>query len=179
VRAAGSSYPDSQINYNAEGKRKEAQLLTQGTRMRGQEVAQGSTLGKVGQVLIGSGFVRSTSGGAQSVSINRFYPETITIHKGQTVTWTANDPATPHTVTFGAEPANARAPVGLDGAGHATLSTPYPTRFVGTTVNSGFLGQGQPSGTSFAVAFNAAGTYLYYCALHDDYGMLGAVNVLP
>jgi plastocyanin len=183
VKATGSAYPDNQINYNAEGKRQESQLLRQGSILRGQQVAQGSTLGKEGKVLIGSGFVRTTSGGAQSVALNRFYPETITIHKGQTVTWTANDPVTPHTVTFGAEPGDPFTPVGLDGPGHATLTTPYPTRFVGPTVHSGPLGQGHLGpitfAPSFAVTFNAAGTYQYYCALHDDLGMVGTVNVVP
>jgi plastocyanin len=179
VQAEGSRYPETQSEYFAEGKRQEAQLLRRGSERRGQLVAQGGFAGKENRVIVGSGFITSNAGGQHSVSIDRFFPQSITVNVGEEVTWTAQDPATPHTVTFGAEPAgNPATPVGLDGANHATLNAPYPTLFVGPTVNSGFLGQPFPS-QMFVVRFNALGTYRYYCALHADLGMVGTVNVIP
>jgi plastocyanin len=178
VHAAGAAYPSSPQDDVAEGKRQAAQLLQQGSQMRGQELAQADP--QHGLINIGAGFVRTTSGGDQSVLIARFLPNSVSVHVGDTVTWNAQDPATPHTVTFGEEPSNPRPPIGLTGPGESTtLSTPYPQRFVGPTVSSGFLGQGQPGGTTFKVTFAAPGVYEYYCALHDELGMLGTINVLP
>jgi len=94
---------------------------------------------------------------------------------GETVTWTNRDPETPHTITFGTEPAGGQlaafAPSGIDRPGHATISA------VGQSVNSGFTGQGVPFGTQFQVTFTAPGTYTYICALHDDLGMVGTITV--
>ena len=179
VQAAGSRYPETQTNYFAEGKRQEAQLLRRGSEMRGQEVFQSQFSAQDNRVIIGHGFETTNNGGRQSVLIARFFPRTITVNLGEEVTWSAQDPVSPHTVTFGVEPGNPVPPIGTDGPGHATLTAPYPTIFVGPTVSSGFLGQGQPSGTSFVVRFNAVGTYEYYCALHDELGMVGTVKVIP
>jgi len=177
VQAAGTPYPASPQDVSSEGKRQESQLLQRGSQMRGQELAAADPAH--GRVNIGAGFVTDTSGGAQSVAIVRFLPQMLTIQAGDTVTWNAQDPATPHTVTFGDEPANIFPPVGLDGPGHATLTQPYPQRFVGPTVSSGFLGAGQPGGTTFRATFTAAGVYQYYCSIHDELGMVGTVTVLP
>ncbi len=130
----------------------------------------------------------STAAGFQSLSIVRFLNGKIEIHAGDTVEWTNLDPALPHTVTFGVEPANPGPPSGnvsfdADGAGHATI------HFVGDSVHSGIFGaapedqagvpQAPPAYTVFRVTFTHAGTYDYICALHDDLGMVGKVIVLP
>jgi len=179
VQAAGSPYPNSPQDVNSEGKRQESQLLSRGSQMRGQELAAADPAH--GQINVGAGFVTTTSGGAQSVAILRFLPQAVTVKVGDTVTWNAQDPATPHTVTFGVEPTNIFSPVGLDAPGHATLTQPYPERFVGPTISSGFMGQGpgRPGGTTFRATFMAAGVYQYYCALHDELGMVGTITVLP
>ncbi|HLH24381.1 MAG TPA: plastocyanin/azurin family copper-binding protein [Chloroflexota bacterium] len=160
--------------YDQEGQQQSNALLTQGNQLRAQEQAQ--TVAGPGRnaVTIGAGFVTGTAPGLlQAVSVNRFLPGNLTVRQGDTVTWSANDPAIPHTVTFGAEPANLRPAIGTP-----MLNAPYPQPRVGPTVSAGFLGQGQPSQT-YSVTFNAPVTYQYYCALHDDLGMLGTVIVVP
>src|SRR5439155_24048606 len=125
--------------------------------------------------------VVTTPGGEQSYMIARFLPDRRTVRVGDTVTWTAEDFATPHTVTFGAPPPSPDSPVGLTGPGEqTTLSTPYPQEGIGPTVSSGFLGAStvmESNGTTFKVTFTAPGTYRFYCALHRDLGMIGTIVV--
>lgn len=120
--------------------------------------------------------------GTERVTNLRFFPASVTIHVGQTVTWTKKyDPTEPHTVNFGTEPADDLLPSG-----------PPPYTFNGTgTVHSGFLltkaqfdfyGFGVTplvQTTEFKVKFTAAGTFPYICTLHDLAGMKGTVVVLP
>lgn len=140
------------------------------------------------EVTAGIGEVVATGGGTQFVSIMRFLQETIRIRVGETVEWTNLDPSDPHTITFGTEPAvpvppSAGVVVDTDGARHATISSASPI----PDVNSGFIaaspqdavGRTQaPAGvTRFRVTFTVPGTFNYYCALHDDLGMVGKVIV--
>ena len=145
--------------------------------------------------VISTGEVVATGGGKQFLVIMRFFPETITVRVGETVEWTNYDPEAPHTVTFGAEPADPTALVGvtndLDLARHGTL----PNSSTANSFSSGFYGaalqdQGPnpPTGpvpqtplgvTRARVTFTQPGTYHYICALHDELGMKGAVIVLP
>ncbi len=176
VQAANQPYPHDQGFYDQLGRDQSRDLLTQGSQLLAQEQAQAvATPGHL--INIGSGFVTPTSGGDQSVSVNRFLPGDLTIHVGDTVTWKTTDPATPHTVTFGPEPADPQAVTGTDGPGHATIAGPNPV------VNSGFLKAGPPpppaQGTQFQVKFLAPGIYPYYCTLHDDLGMIGTIRVEP
>ena len=142
-----------------------------------------------------TGEVVATGGGRQYLAIVRFFPETIYIHKGDTVEFTNADPTEPHTVTSGKDdtlvndmavihaaptPDGAFASVVNSGAdfGDAT-----PT----TGVNSGFLqaapedaagrAQSLPGITRIRIQFNVAGTFYYHCALHDVDGMNGSVVV--
>lgn len=139
-------------------------------------------------VAAGLGEMASTAAGFQSLSIVRFVGETIDIREGDTVEWRNLDPALPHTVTFGTEPANPIPPSGNitldpDGARHATISSHLDS------VHSGFLiqsaqnqfgvPQSPPPQTVFRVTFTEAGTYDYKCALHDNLGMVGKVIVHP
>jgi plastocyanin len=139
-------------------------------------------------VAAGIGEMAATGAGFQSLSIVRFLNGKIEIHAGDTVEWTNLDPALPHTVTLGVDPANPGPPSGnvsfdADGAGHATIN------FVGDSVHSGIFGaapedqvgvpQAPPGYTVFRVTFTHPGTYDYKCALHDNLGMVGKVVVLP
>jgi len=87
-------------------------------------------------VIAGTGAIAATGGGFQTAEIVRFFPETITVHVGDTVEWTNPDPMTNHSITFGVDPAKRRLPnpivasgVGVnanldqDGASHATVSS--------------------------------------------------------
>jgi plastocyanin len=125
--------------------------------------------------------------GAGATTILRFAPATIEINAGQSVTWINKDINAPHTVTFGVEiPGPPGAPPGFLPYGGSTVSS------TSDQVNSGFLVSQQlidylnvssmiPPG--FVVtrrvnfAFPRAGTYHYFCALHDFLGMVGTVVV--
>lgn len=68
----------------------------------------------------------------------RFMHPDKVVHVGETVEWTNDDPITPHTITFGVEPANRMPPsanvtMDPDGALHATVSSPTDN------VHSGFI----------------------------------------
>lgn len=93
--------------------------------------------------------------------VMRFIQPTVRIHVGETVTFINNGMAAPHTVTFGAEPANFFVPVG------------DPTTFAGGDLNSGLM----LPGSTFTVTFTKAGTFSYLCAFHDYMGMVGTVVV--
>lgn len=99
-----------------------------------------------------------------------FYPSTITVDAGDTVTWTYPS-AEPHTVTFLA-------------AGQATPpppsdpSAPKPaggSTYDGSTyTSSGFIAMGY----SYSLKFTKPGTYTYYCIIHQP-EMVGTVVVNP
>jgi plastocyanin len=141
-------------------------------------------------VAAGIGEINATGGGFQSLSVARFLKGTIEIRVGDTVEWTVLDPALPHTITFGIEPAepdfgppSANVTFDADGGRHATLNAP------GDSVHSGIIGavpmnqvgvpQSPPTIPVFRVTFKGAGTYDYKCALHDNLGMVGKVVVKP
>ena len=140
------------------------------------------------QVVSGIGEIVATTGGAQNLSVMRFMHDTIVVHAGETAEWENEDPITPHTITFGTEPANPMPPSGnvtvdADGSRHATIISVFDS------VHSGFiiaapqerigLPQAPVGVTRFRVTFTSAGTYPYICALHDNLGMVGKVIVLP
>lgn len=142
-----------------------------------------------------TGEIVATGGGRQYLAIVRFFPQTIYIHKGDTVEFTNVDPTEPHTVTSGTGDTltNDMAWVNVtpeaDGALGATVNSGgnFGNATPSSGVNSGFLqaapedaaGRGQSlSGTTrLRVTFNVAGTFHYHCALHDVDGMKGEVVV--
>jgi len=182
VRALGTPYPHDQHFYDRQGKEQEHRLIEMGKQILHQE--RDATDKHGNQVIVGNVEpIVTTGGGVQSVFTPRFVRSEMTVHVGETVTWTAPDSLTPHTVTFGDEEAaeNNPNPVNLTGPGEkTTLSTPYPKLMEGPTVSSGFLGDSNPAwhGSTFQVTFTAPGTYRYYCALHDDLGMVGTIKVV-
>ena len=120
----------------------------------------------------GTGIEIAIGGGNGVTSVMRFYSDNLTIHVGDKVHFVNQDPYTPHTVTFGAEPPGAP----------FSLHNPYgnPNAYDGTyPLNSGFLQPFLPWGMEFNVTFTAAGTYRYICGLHDTMGMVGTITVLP
>jgi len=139
-------------------------------------------------VTVGHGEIAATGGGSDSLSVMRFTDPEITVHAGDTIEWTNEDPITSHTVTFGPEPQDLFDPssnvtIDADGARHGVLKSPSDS------VHSGFIqaapqdrtGLPQaPSGvTRFRVTFTEPGIYPYICSLHDFLGMKGTVFVLP
>jgi plastocyanin len=95
-----------------------------------------------------------------------YYPNAITINEGDTITWTSTA-AEPHTVSI--PRANQTPPPG----------PPQPqvggNTFDGTTyISSGFM---QPN-VPYSVTFTKAGTYRYYCLIHQP-EMVGTIVVAP
>ena len=106
-----------------------------------------------------------------------YYPRTITIHAGDTVTWTKNV-VLEHTVSFmsGAQPPLPFAPQ----PDHRVLLNPlvaFPQggpSYDGTGVaSSGVI---QAAGKTYTLTFTKPGRYVYLCLLHP--GMQGTVVVL-
>ena len=140
-------------------------------------------------VAVGIGQILANGGGHETVSLMRFVEPEQVIHAGATVEWTNFDPITPHTITFGEEPAGDPAPpsgnvtIDIDGALHGTISS------TSDNVHSGFiisapqerigLPQAPLGTTKFRITFTAPGVYPYICALHDNLGMKGRIIVLP
>ena len=148
--------------------------------------ATGSSMPK--EVIAGLGVILATPGGTDTVAIMRFLQSAMLVHVGDTVEWHNFDPVTPHTITFGTEPANPNPPssnvtVDADAAEHGTINS------ASDSVNSGFivaapqdrvgLAQSAPGVTRFRVTFTKPGTFNYICALHDQLGMVGQIVVLP
>jgi plastocyanin len=173
VRPAGTPYPETQAAYDQQARTEGAQLQARGLALQAQGLAAAAQSRPGLASTAGTGALLP---GTATLAVVRFLPQRLTVHAGQTVTWTNRDPEFPHTVTFGPEPGGgplgAFPPIGASG-GHATVSSN------GTTVNSGFIGAGLPGGTTFSATFPTPGTYPYICALHDDLGMTGTIVVLP
>jgi plastocyanin len=158
VRDAGTPYPLSQRDYNAQANAIRSGVLDDGYAQWGAD----REASDAHHVFVGS---------ADSMAmVMRFVNEKVTIRTGETVTfdWGRNAAPVPHTVTFGDEPPTL-APVG------------DPTDYSGGTLSSGamlgplFMPPGAPS--TYAVTFTAPGTYHYLCMFHDGMGMVGTVVV--
>jgi plastocyanin len=193
VLAANAALPHDQYFYDEQAEKQTHALLKdadQDKEHHSHEQMDDMVSARVlhgNGVAAGIGEINATAGGFQSLSVQRFLRGTIEIHAGETVEWSVLDPAEPHTITFGVEPANPGPPVNVmfdaDGGRHATL------KFVGDSAHSGIIGavpmnqagvpQSPPNIPVFRVTFLKAGTYDYICALHDTLGMVGKVIVLP
>lgn len=151
VRPAGTPYPFSQDEYNAQKALTRAHLIAEGNRLS----SQARRVSNNHYVLVGIG--------DDKVDVMRFFPQVARIHVGETIGF-SNHSMGPHTVTFGEEQANIFVPYG------------DPTHYDGTyPLNSGLLF----GPASFSVTFTKPGTYHFFCALHDYLGMVGTVVVLP
>ena len=185
VLAANAKLPHDQAYYDEVAAREAEQLLSQAARNDDNEEEHHHS----GHVTAGRGKVLATGGGSETVSVMRFMEDKTVIHAGDTVEWTNDDPITPHTITFGAEPQgnptppSANVKTDADGGLHATISS------TSDNVHSGFivaapqerigLAQAPIGTTHFRVTFTKAGKYPYICVLHDDLGMKGVMVVLP
>jgi len=151
VHHAGARYPYSQRDYN-----KQARSTTNSIVRDGKALAN-STRKLVDRHTVAMGADDGTA------MVMRFIRRTVEVHVGEQVTFKNLGMAAPHTVTFGTDPANPFSPPSGD-----------PTQFSGGDLNSGIV---PPNGGQFTVTFTKAGTYHYFCALHDYMGMVGTVIV--
>ncbi len=176
------SLPHEQKFYDLQAAKEGTALLT--VDLHQHDMAEHS--GKNG-VTVGIGEVLANGGGSQTLSVMRFMEPTKVIHAGETVEWTNLDPATPHTITFGVEPANPVPPVNAtldaDGALHGIINLSADSVHSGLIIaapqDNLFLPTPPLSVTRFRVTFTHPGVFPYICALHDGLGMKGEVIVLP
>ena len=177
------SLPHDQAFYDREAQRESGDLLrVEVTGVTNHDHHLENT------VIAGHGDTVATGGGSDSFSLMRFSDPEITVHAGDTIEWTNDDPTVAHTITFGPEPQDLVDPssnvtVDADGARHGVLNSPSDA------VHSGFIqaapqdrtGLAQtPSGvTRFRITFSRPGIYPYICSLHEVLGMKGSVVVLP
>jgi plastocyanin len=152
VRPVGALYPYSQKDYD-----KQIRAGTQTVLHDGQKLADfAENHSNNHNVILGIGDTQT--------SVVRFFPSHITIHVGDTITFTSQDAGNPHTVTFGPEPPP------------QDVNAPYgdPTNFNGQyPLSSGILFFGQ----SFKVTFKKAGTFPFRCLFHDYLGMTAIITV--
>lgn len=104
-----------------------------------------------------------------SWAYERFLPDTLNIHTGDTVIWKQTGVNEIHTVTF--------LPKGWsDIPNESLMPAPYGSHIYAGTgyFNSGFL----VPGATYQLTFIQSGSFAYRCLLHDVMGMLGKVNVI-
>jgi plastocyanin len=103
--------------------------------------------------------------------VDLYFPGTLNIKEGDSVVW-SNTTTTPHTVTFGTPPQGDPFEI--------PASKPAAT-YDGTGFwNSGIMGVNPDDPTAastFQMTFSKAGTYQYFCILHEPLGMVGTVKV--
>jgi plastocyanin len=179
--------PHDQAFYDDQAKNQGNDLLSDGARLRVRGIATAEEESG-NAVSAGIGEIVATGGGSQSLSVMRFLRGTTVVRVGDTVEWTNLDPVTPHTITFGTEPADNTMIIGAnpnpdpDGAWHAVISSTTDNvnsgRIVAAPQERTGLPQSALSLTRFRVTFTRAGVFNYICALHDELGMVGKVIVL-
>ena len=183
VLGVAQTLPHDQYFYDVEAAAQEVTLLSDRDHAGhgSRELGHGGHL-----VAAGLGEVSATAGGTSTVSVDRFVGSPTIIRAGETVEWNNLDPITPHTITFGTEPADPMPPsanvtVDADGARHAVINSRSDSAHSGFIVAAPQdrigLAQSPPGVTRFRVTFPHAGVYPYICALHDDLGMTGEVIV--
>lgn len=179
VQAAGSPYPKTQAQYDqtaaTEAKAalaKAAALLAQTKPVVATNARKRTyTLNLVGLIKDGATFYR-------------FPGQTLTIRRGDTVTWVMQDPTELHTVSFG-KPNLDIVTVKPQPQGPPILVvTPQAFAPAGGSVhrgagfyNSGFLLTEGPGVRRYSLTFTKSGTYQYTCAVHAYFGMKAAIVV--
>jgi plastocyanin len=181
--------PHDQAFYDREAENDRTALVEEATRLAGGRTAVDDGQAPLAKVTAGVGKIVTTTGaGTHTVSLSRFLRNLIVVRVGNTVEWTNLDPSTPHTVTFGAEPADPRPPspqvtIDSDGARHGIIGSPADSLNSGLLVLASQdrtgLAQSPPGPTRFRVTFTTPGTFDYICSLHDNLGMKGTVIVQP
>jgi len=187
VLSPSAMLPHNQAFYYAEAANQGATLVSATSSLRGLANSENEDEGHVADVTAGVGAILTMTGaGTQTLSLSRFLRDVVVVRVGDTVEWTNHDPTTPHTVTFGTEPADPRPPSlnvspTVDGARQAMIGSTADSANSGLLVSAPQDRTGLPQApqgtTRFRVTFTAPGTFTYICSLHDDLGMKGTVIV--
>ena len=122
--------------------------------------------------------------GNKRVTTLRFFPQVLTVHVGQAVTfWKTHDPTEPHTVTFGVEPLDPLAQLMARGGSSYSGVENLNSGLMTTAAQYAYFqlaGLPLPVAlTKYKLTFTKAGTYEYFCALHDVVGMKATIRVIP
>ncbi len=180
VRPAGSAYPKTQEQYNQMGAVQAKPALAKAQALR--EASKPEVTGTPGKRTFTLNLVGSLKDGA---TFYRFPGGTLTISRGDSVTWVMKDPTELHTVSFGAKKGFDIATVKPQPQGPPLiLVTKEAMNLRGGKVhrgagfyNSGFLATEPPGAPSYALTFTRKGTFEYVCAVHTPFGMKGTVVV--
>lgn len=116
-----------------------------------------------------------TGAGLAGFDIEQFFPASLVISEGDSVTFTNKNMYEPHFVAFPTSPADAGKFFGAHGPDLGAMFTPMGGTVVdgAKLVNSGGLFPGQ----GVTLSFPKAGTYHYVCFLHGGNKMEGDVTV--
>jgi plastocyanin len=187
VLSPSALLPHDQAFYNAEAANQGATLVSATSGLRRLRDSENEEEGHLEDVTAGVGAVLTTTGaGFQTLSLSRFLHDVVVVRVGDTVEWTNQDPATPHTVTFGTEPVDPRPPslnvsVSSDGARQTIIGSTADSANSGLLLSAPQDRPGLPQApqgvTRFRVTFTAPGRFNYICSLHDKLGMKGTVIV--
>jgi len=130
--------------------------------------------------------------GRDTVAINAFFPASLRVRAGDTVTWQINSDE-PHTATFLSGAPMPPDPIPVPGGGPTDLmlnpESSFPSRAPDAPVetydgsgyrNSGFLSNGTvvPPNEAYSLTFDTPGTYQYLCLIHPT-TMVGEIIVEP
>ena len=186
VQAAGTAYPKTQAQIDADAKALIAQDTVAATKMEPDAKKVSSRPGPNGTTI----WSANIGYGDGMYAYMRFSPKVLTIRAGDTVEWTQKDVDTPHTVTFvsgGKEPDLALVELQPNGPPKVIVNPVVLTPAGGPVYsgkgyfNSGFI-QGSkspaPGPRTYALVFDTQGKYEYICVLHDAMGMSATVTVL-
>jgi plastocyanin len=169
-----------------------------------RSVAMTTPAPKTWQVI--AGFTQVVpAGNGNTEAVNRFFPQVLTIHPGDKVTWTINSANEPHTITFGPdslvrpleEPQNQITPKMVNGKMQFVVNPkvffPYPSHGPlvetdsgtdKTLLSCGAIGpKGAPGPQSCTITFPNVGSFDYDCLLHSyipgSVDMDGTIKVVP
>lgn len=176
VLPAGAALPRGDADYAAIAQAEITRDLAALDRINAEATENAEDEDDGVTVLAGAGNTR--------VSNIRFFPASVTIHVGQSITFLkTHDPTEPHTVTFGPEPADEfLALLARGGSTYGGGATEQASSgFMSTRAGYDYY---QLAGTPLPVAltkyrltFTKAGDFKYICAIHDGAGMVGIVHV--
>jgi plastocyanin len=175
VMPAGAELPKTDADYAAIAQRQMTRDLATAERVNAAATEDREDEDGNPTVFVGAGTKRVTN--------LRFYPASITIRVGQTITFLkTKDPTEPHTVSFNIPPGLPMIAEFLPNGGSSFDGKGF--------VNSGFLstekqfeyfqlaGTGLPVAlTKYSLTFTKAGDFKYVCAIHDGAGMFAEVHV--
>ena len=176
VLPASEALPRTDAEYRASAQRQIARDLEAQAEIAAEARTYSENEDGSPSVLVGAGDKRVTN--------LRFYPQVVTVHVGQAVTFLkTQDPTEPHTVTFGTEPADPLAQLVARGGSTYSGTENISSGFMSTNAQYAFYqfaGTPLPVAlTKYRVTFTAAGDFAYFCALHDVVGMRATVHVIP